>query len=91
MNMNKDRAKITVEVLSIRVRNLFYTVVQLTGFALVAYGVYSFFGPFLRLYGYPVDLPTGVAGVLPQLTLFEGLAVMFAGFIVVWLSTSSWF
>ncbi|WP_137283425.1 hypothetical protein [Halorussus salinisoli] len=89
--MKEDRIKVTAEVWGLRVRNLFYTVVQLTGFALVAYGIYSFFSPFLRLYGYSVSLPTEISGVLPGLGLFEGVAVMFAGFVVVWLSTASWF
>lgn len=89
--MKKDRLKATTEVWGLRVRNLFYTTVQLAGFALVAYGIYSFFGPFLEPYGYPVTLPPRLSGVLPELASFEGLAVMFAGVLVVWLSTSSRF
>jgi len=89
--MRREQTRITAEVWGLRARNLAYTAIQLTGFALIFYSVYQILTPYLRLYGYPHSLPGSLAAVLPALAVSDAVIGMFAGIILVWLSTATWF
>ncbi len=86
-----SRTRITLEVLALRAKTYAYSLVQFTGWAVLFYGVHQLAHPFLLLRGYDISLPEAVATVLPALSYIDALAAMFAGIIIVWISTASWF
>ena len=80
------------ELARIRARNVGYTVVQVTGFALVFWGLFELFSEAVINYyerqpsGAP-DALVSVAELVPQLDQLSALVVFAAGAVVVWKST----
>lgn len=94
MNPENDaerRWKITLAVYGLRAKNFLYSVVQFTGWAILFFGIHQLATPFLLLLGYDLTLPAPVASAAPELAFIEAIGVMFAGMIIVWISTASWF
>jgi len=89
--MDANRMKIRLEVFSLRLKTLAYTLIQLTGFAILFYGIQQMARPVLYVHGYDISLPAMLATALPALSMFDALLAMFAGIILVWVSTASWF
>lgn len=87
----KEEAKVSAEIYGMRAKSLGYSVVQFTGWAILFYAIQQLASPFLLLLGYDIRLPEAIASVAPALGFMDAVGAMFAGIIIVWISTASWF
>lgn len=87
----EDDVQPTTNVYRLRAKSLGYSVIQYTGWAILFYAIHQITAPIAAAYGYPIGLPQTLATAIPALGVADAVLAMFAGIILVWISTASWF
>ena len=87
--MSNDNAKFDLQRL--RLRNVASRIMQFTGFYLMFASAFVIFAPLIGLIGFPVgSVPELLLAPIMVLEISPVISAV-AGFVIVWLSTSSWF
>jgi hypothetical protein len=86
-----EKLKVSMEVYTLRAKSAGYSAIQYTGWLVLFYAIHQLAKPFLSALGYDISLPEVLTAVAPALTFADALGAMFAGMIIVWISTASWF